>query len=428
MQFEFNNLLKTFDARGISKQISNELLTQNSTLLKTSNDKFGNIRKIIKNQLNQPELEKYYSDIKNLSGIFHISRYESTVESKSMGLENLIIYLVGEVHDNKNCNTSTYQKIDVFYQFVLDNSPVFIDFFLEMRERDYNTELSDSNKNKLLDDHILQIRNLFRRKPFDGHIQDGIRFHWVDNRDCPDRYATPDAETMEELLTINSFPQAFKDYIKNNMFDLYTQIIKDESKQLQISFDNYNKKYTFILVSKLIYKYYQTVLDENSIDIVSQPKNPHFTCFHHTAIKKALPIIINMAVIEINKNNKIINILLNQKKNKHISNTIGWHYAYTLLFEIDTKIMDLYFLIQLFKKYKSNDLDPSLNPEYALFSIVHAGMTHTVVYHKVLQELGFKMVENDSSSSNNEFCVSLNTVKLPLFHKIKNDYNLCKIM
>nr|QBK85511.1 MAG: hypothetical protein LCMAC101_00980 [Marseillevirus LCMAC101] len=315
--------------------------------------------------------------IKKIEGPISIYQLSSTRNPQ-------IFYLFGDYHDKLN----SCGKTPKFYTWIEDtiiNSPVFIDVYVEVpyqyKGRGYiSGSMMKGIKDCYIRDFTEHFLKCFHHDKKYSPCQTS-RFHYTD---------------LRMLLPVES---GFSTLILT-----YKSLFKNQSKkEISRRIKGVNIYFDFLTYPKSIVHKRIT----KQIGAIEDPR-----------IKSSIRNMYRKCLADFLKGIEHINP--RQSKSK-ITKSLDSAFFYQIC------LMDFYLISRCFRSYKKKEgySGPSLN------NIIYAGNTHIHNYIKILQILGFDIVEsadylpydgdrpydNDAKPNKNAQCLNISKIKQPLFHQ-----------
>lgn len=339
-----------------------------------------------------------------ITGPGEISKWESKKDNK-------IIYLFGENdHSNKNncllankkgqvnLSGKKYMSIQNYLLKLFENSPVFIDFYIEFGVMlDYLEPINTTSGQTLWD--MLTVMHGCFGPLVNRDCQYNVRMHGVDARSIKSykHYSSKIAKMSLTIMMQNVLKAKNSEYIPLKIFKI---IFKNEIK-LMATIKNYKD-----LIDIIIRDIENNTLIKKELDRSTIPSSKILDFFVKKELTKSLskyPISIDILIqwfIEINKPD-IKSWPLN----------IELDLVSSLMTMTTAVIMDVYTVARMFKVFsvKNSDFYPK-EPQNIIY---YAGTGHTRPMGKFLKSLNFQRTEH----SNDEIlsCVSMKGIKQPLF-------------
>jgi hypothetical protein len=386
IELPFHEGVRTISKIPLTKKICKTLLESNynATLLSGASnevqDLFKTVSSVIvkktqqKTKVNLPLaicVNNYYTKkpiiVPRISGVGSIIRLD--------GMGKIIYLFSDETHSyDYSCKTTGALGMDVdkYFEKLMDTSDKFIDIYAE----------TDKFYRRISPSYLSQVADIFLRcrggDNIPSYCPKNGRYHYIDIRDAPD---------LNPLQDINRFDKAFKSvadahlYVKSAQY--YLDIVNGD-------FSTY-KKWALKIAKK-------HPLVEKELSKLSPDFRENIT-----------NVLLDIEWYQLQDGRDFINSTF---QNLIIDPTIiprqylWFAISYGYIF-----LMDLYFIARLFK---GHNVTKSYDPPYAKYIIVYAGSSHTIVYNKFFQKMGFKLVEkvywNDAKS-----CVDMSKIRQPLF-------------
>jgi len=341
-----------------------------------------------------PTSEEIYKEINTfVSGLkvfklFHSKKY------------NKIVYLLGESHEIKGCDTSKNPLItaDIFFFNLINTTKKFLDIYLEskispekkspdkfdiIKEKKYSTRGYMSIAKQKLSAMNCGVNIYEENKNFQKCIYKNVRIHSVDIRSITSNHIfSRYIGTLNRYLIycVSNKPDASK----KEACEKYHKFLNDEE---QNDFSNDN------LIEKHFLDFYRVAKLEKQILSIN---NPEILIFIMSKFKNLLD---NVSII----NNKNVKRAVNDKINRDEKNKIIKITNYILT------IMDIYCFSRIFRSFNKIEGVYSEDPKNI---IIYAGAAHINQYAKWLTELEFELVYSGKISDFN--CLEIKNFK-PVF-------------
>jgi hypothetical protein len=346
-------------------------------------EKFPNVNKklmsLIYNFHNQEEIP----NVDYITGPDEVSKWESVYYNK-------IIYIFGENdHSNKNgCKDSIkkHMKIEKYLIDIFKNSPVFVDFYVELGVM--LDGLDNISENQTLSDMLSLMKGCFGPL-VDRECNYNVRIHGIDVRRINSKKYKISSFTEMGNFFINKKGKSYKQVREfKSMFGEEIRVLSNINNNIDII-----KILTDDILSNKI------VMKELSKSTITAEIILDF--FITTELTK------NLNKIKAADNLKRWFSLI---KEKDIYPS-GMDKINSILLMINATIMDIYTISRMFKVFDVKNSDHYPKEPHNI--IYYAGNGHTRIINKFLKSIGFKRTEYSDQKILS--CVNMKNIKQPLF-------------